>query len=72
MEPMFWAWVVIAVVLLVLEGTTGDLLVLPWGIGAGVAAGLNALGAGAGWQWIAFAVLSSALVVVLQRRARRE
>lgn len=72
MEPMFWAWVTVAVVLVVLEGATGGLFVLPWGIGAAVAAGLNALGVEANWQWIAFVVTSSVLVVATQRLARRK
>lgn len=64
---MFWAWVAIAVILAVCEGATGGLLALPWAVGAACAAGLNALGVSANWQWAAFAVISSALTVAAQR-----
>ena len=67
MQPMFWAWVTVAVTLAICEGATGGLFVLPWAIGAAGAAGLNALGVETGWQWGAFAAISSILMVAIQR-----
>jgi membrane protein implicated in regulation of membrane protease activity len=64
---VFWAWLCVAIMLALGEAVTGDLLVLPWSIGAGVAAILEALHAPSGWQWIAFGVVSSALFVAAQR-----
>jgi membrane protein implicated in regulation of membrane protease activity len=64
---MFWAWFAVAVLLALGEAVTGGLLVMPWAIGAGVAAVLEALHVNSGWQWIAFAGVSIALFVAAQR-----
>ena len=73
MHPWIWAWVAIAVLLALGEAVTGGFVVMPWAIGAAVAAALDAAGAGAGVQWLAFVAVSSAVLVVAQRiRSRGE
>jgi membrane protein implicated in regulation of membrane protease activity len=71
MSVAFWAWVVIAVVLALAESINADLLILPWSVGAAVAAVLEAFHVASGWQWIAFVGLSSAVLVTVQRLKRR-
>jgi membrane protein implicated in regulation of membrane protease activity len=67
LSTAFWAWICVAVLLALGESVTGGLLVLPWAIGAGAAAILEALHADPAWQWIAFLALSSILFVAAQR-----
>lgn len=67
MNPWFWSWVAVAVASALGEAVTGGLFVLPWAIGAALAAILDALGAGLGWEWLAFIGVSSVLLVVAQR-----
>jgi membrane protein implicated in regulation of membrane protease activity len=72
-ELAFWAWVTVAVILAAGEILSSELYVLPFAAGAGVAAALTALDASAGWQWIAFAGVSSVLTVLIRRAiARRD
>jgi len=67
----FWSWVVLTVLLALSESINADLFMLPWSAGALVAAVLEGLHVGAGWQWLAFFGLSSVVLVVIQRRKRR-
>ncbi len=67
MSPWFWSWIVLVVVFTLGEAVTGGLLVLPWAIGAATAAVLDATGAGATAQWLAFVIVSSVLLVIAQR-----
>ena len=67
MSIVFWAWVCVAVLLALGEAVTGDLLVLPWSVGAAVATLLEAVHAPYSLQWIAFAVVSVGLFVAAQR-----
>jgi len=67
----FWAWVTVAVVLLLGETVTGGLFVAPWAAGATAAALLEALHIGIDPQWIAFFAVSSVVLVVVQRRKTR-
>jgi membrane protein implicated in regulation of membrane protease activity len=67
LSVVFWAWLCVTVLLALGEAVTGDLLVLPWAGGAGVATILEALHVPSGWQWIAFIVVSMALFVAAQR-----
>ena len=67
MQLVFWAWVTLAVLFALAESVTGGLLVLPWSLGAGTAAALEALGVPVQWQWIAFVGVSSVLLVAGQR-----
>jgi membrane protein implicated in regulation of membrane protease activity len=64
---VFWAWVTTAVILLLGEAVTTGLFVAPWASGAAVAAVLEALHVGMNAQWIAFIVVSSIVLVVIQR-----
>jgi membrane protein implicated in regulation of membrane protease activity len=63
----FWAWICITVLLALGEAVTGGLLVLPWAIGAGVAAALEAMHADPDWQWLAFLGVSVVLFLAAQR-----
>ncbi|MEI7814084.1 MAG: hypothetical protein WCJ13_04755 [Coriobacteriia bacterium] len=67
MNPWFWSWIALVVVFALGEAVTGGLLVLPWAVGAGVAALFDALGIAVGWQWISFLAVSSVLTVLGQR-----
>lgn len=71
MHLWFWSWVTLVVVFALGETVTGGLYVLPWAAGAAMAAGLEAFGVPVGWQWTAFIVLSSVLLVIAQRTKRR-
>ena len=67
MNPWFWSWIVLVVVFALGEAVTGGFLVMPWAFGAAVAALLDWAGADAGWQWLAFVVVSSVVLVAYQR-----
>ena len=67
MHLWFWSWITLALVCALSEAVTGGLLVIPWAVGAAAAALLDALGAPMAWQWIAFAGVSSILLVAGQR-----
>jgi membrane protein implicated in regulation of membrane protease activity len=72
MNIWFWVWVALAVILLIAEIFTAGFFMLPFGIGAAVAAALEYLAPGSiGWQWAAFVGVSSALLIVLRRFADR-
>ena len=54
------------------KAVTGGSYILPWSLGALVAAGLEALGVDTGWQWLVFLGVSSVVLVIVQRsRLRR-
>jgi membrane protein implicated in regulation of membrane protease activity len=61
------AWIALAIVFMVGEVLSPGLLLLPFGIGALVAAGIEYFGGGDSWQWIAFLGISSALLIASQR-----
>jgi membrane protein implicated in regulation of membrane protease activity len=74
MEPniWFWVWLALAVILSIAEIFTAGFFLLPFGIGAAVAAFLEYFAPGSiGWQWAAFIGVSSLLLVVLRRIANR-
>ncbi len=72
MHIWFWVWLATAVILAVAEIFTTGFFLLPFGIGAAVAAVLEWLAPGSiGWQWASFVGLSSLLLVVLRRFADR-
>lgn len=72
MNIWLWVWVALAVILSVAEIFTAGFFLLPFGIGAGIAALLEFVWPGSiGWQWAAFVGLSSLLLVVLRRFADR-
>lgn len=65
-----WVWVSLAVILSVAEIFTGGFFLLPFGIGAAVAALLQFIWPGSiGWQWAAFIGVSSVLLVTMRRFA---
>jgi len=70
-EIWFWVWVLLAAFLMIAEIFTAGFFMLPFGIGAAVAALLEFLGVSVGWQWAAFIVVSAAMLVVLRRYADR-
>jgi membrane protein implicated in regulation of membrane protease activity len=71
MELWFWIWLVAAVVLSVAEMFTAGFFMLPFGIGAAVAAVLAWTGVPLAWQWVAFLGISVALLFLLRRFADR-
>lgn len=64
-----WVWMGLAVALMVGEMLTAGFVLLPWGIGAAVAALLSILGVAIGWQWLAFFVVSIVSFVLVRRFA---
>ncbi len=70
-EIWFWVWVSLAAILIIAEIFTATFFLLPFGIGAVVAALLEFLGVGIGWQWIAFVMVSVTLLILLRRYADR-
>lgn len=69
--PWEWFWVVLSALLVVGEVFTAGFFVLPFGIGAAVAAALAFMGIGLAWQWAAFLVVSVGLLLPLKRFADR-
>lgn len=67
MSLTFWAWIITAVIVFVAEILSTGWYLAPFGAGALCAAALNAAGVGAGWEWIAFAGISSVLTIVIRR-----
>lgn len=68
---IWWMWVLVGLGLLVVEVVTpGGLFALFFGLGALVVALLSFAGVGATWQWIAFTLLSVALLLGLRRTLR--
>ncbi len=70
-EIWFWVWVSLAAILMIAEIFTAGFFLLPFGIGAAVAALLEFLGVSIGWQWTAFIGVSAAMLVLLRRYADR-
>jgi len=66
MDQWFWVWTVLAAVLFVGEIFTAGFFLLPFGIGAAIAAGLNWLGLGLGWQWTVFLGVSVIALAALR------
>lgn len=66
-----WVWMGLAVALMVGEMLTAGFVLLPWGIGAAVAALLSILGVALGWQWVAFLVVSILSIALVRKFAHR-
>jgi len=67
-----WAWLVATLVFAVGEmATAGTFFLLPFALGAGVAAGLAFAGIGLGFEWLAFVVVSGGVFAGLRPLARR-
>lgn len=69
--PWEWFWVILSAFLIVGEIFTAGFFILPFGIGAAVAAALAFMGAGLAWQWVVFLVVSVGLLLPLKRFADR-
>ncbi|MBF4508930.1 MAG: NfeD family protein [Aeromicrobium sp.] len=71
MNEWFWVWAGLAAILIVAEMFTAGFFLLPFGLGAAGAAGVNLAGLGIGWQWAVFLALSAILLLSLRRFADR-
>jgi membrane protein implicated in regulation of membrane protease activity len=71
MDYWFWIWLVAAVLLSVAEIFTAGFFMLPFGIGAAIAAVLAYFGAALVWQWVAFVGISALLLPTLRKFSDR-
>lgn len=71
MDAWFWVWFALAAVLSLAELFTTGFFLLPFGIGAGIAAALNFAELALLWQWVAFLGCSVAALMVLRHFAER-
>lgn len=71
MEIWFWVWLALAVILSIAEIFTGGFFLLPFGVGAAVAALLEYLNVDIVWQWVAFLGISFVMLVLLRRLSDR-
>ena len=73
-SPESWRWIWLVAAFLFATGellSPGSFFLLPFGIGAGVAAVLAFLDVGLGWQWLAFVVVSGGTFGLLWPLRRR-
>lgn len=66
-----WFWIILAAILVVGEIFTAGFFMLPFGIGAAMAALAAGFGLGAGVQWTVFVVVSVAALLMVKRFADR-
>ena len=71
MFDVWWVWFVVAAVFAIAEIFTAGFFILWFGVGAAVAGVLAAIGLSSAWQWIAFIIVSSLLVMLSRRFAER-
>ncbi len=71
LDSWFWIWSVLALVLLVGEIFTAGFFMLPFGIGAIVAAGMSFLEIDPLWQTLTFIAISTAAFLLLRKVADR-
>ncbi|MHB1136016.1 MAG: NfeD family protein [Coriobacteriia bacterium] len=71
MEMWFWVWLGLAAILIVGEMFTAGFFMLPFGLGAAVAAGAAFVDAPLIWQWVLFLAVSAVLLLGLRRFADR-
>ena len=71
MEMWFWVWLGLAAILIVAEIFTAGFFMLPFGLGAAVAAGAAFVDAPLIWQWAIFLAVSAVLLLSLRRFADR-
>jgi len=69
--PIWIIWFVLAAVAVVGEIFTAGFFLLWFGVGAAAAGGLALLGAGFGWQLVAFVVISGGLFALSRRFAEK-
>jgi len=71
MSMAWWIWFIAAAVFAISEVFTAGFFLFWFGIGAAIAGVLAVLGLSAPWQWAAFVLVSSVLVVFSRRFAER-
>lgn len=71
MDVWFWVWAGLAAILIVGEMFTAGFFLLPFGLGAAAAAGMNFAGLGIGWQWATFLAVAAVLLFSMRRFADR-
>jgi membrane protein implicated in regulation of membrane protease activity len=71
MDAWFYVWAGLTAALIVGEIFTAGFFLLPFGIGAAVAAALNYAELSLGWQWAAFLAVSAAALFSLRRFSDR-
>ena len=71
MDAWFWVWLGLAAMFSIAELFTAGFFLLPFGIGAALAAVLNLLGVSVGWQWVAFIGGSFAALLPMRHLAER-
>jgi membrane protein implicated in regulation of membrane protease activity len=69
--PWFWIWLVLAAILAVGEMLTASFFLLPFALGAAIAAVAHFLGAPLWLQWAAFIVVSIVALFALRPLAKR-
>ena len=69
--PWFWFWIILAAALSVGEILTASFFLLPFALGAAIAAVIEALGGNLLWQWLAFVVLSVIALILFRPLAKR-
>lgn len=69
MDIWVWIWSVLAAALIIGEIFTAGFFLLPFGIGAAVAAAMAYFGLANGWQWAGFLITAVALLLSLRRFA---
>jgi len=67
----FWGWLVAAVAIAVVSAAVRDRSSAPFAVGAAVAAALEAARIDPGMQWLAFAGVSIAVFIAVNRRRYR-
>jgi membrane protein implicated in regulation of membrane protease activity len=67
----FWGWLVAAVAMAAVSVVARDRAALPFALGAGLAAALDAWGLGPAVQWIAFVCASFLVFAVFNRLRHR-
>ncbi len=68
---MFWIWIGLTALFVIGEIFTAGFFLLPFGIGAGVAAIVTVLGGPAWLQWVGFVVVSGIMVFFSRKLADR-
>lgn len=69
--PWIWFWVILAAVLVVGEIFTAGFFLLPFAVGAMVAALFAGIGLTVAWQWAGFVAVSVITLLLLKRFADR-
>jgi membrane protein implicated in regulation of membrane protease activity len=64
----FWGWLIVAVSIALLSVVTRDRTAAPFAAGAAAAVLIESFKGSPGWEWIAFAGVSSAVFIATNRR----